>query len=149
MEKKQLKHILTTRLKDIYIQTFNNYCSKTANQKKCKIINTCQQLAYESKAYLTQIRSANIRTMLNRCCIDANCTLDSSYRSFRYKSMEDSLCKTCNVRSLSDEDKLQMVLNFKPLRKKVNENKACEAIYAFVKNTYQSIQGITFSTSVT
>ena len=53
--------------------------------------------------------------------------------------------------SLSDEDKLQIVLNFKPLWKKVNENEACvdEAIYAFVKNTYQSAQGLNFSTSVT
>ena len=74
--------------KDIYIQTFNNYCSTTANQSK---------LAYEPKAYLTQIRSANIRNMFTRFRIDANCTLDSSYRSFRYKSVEDSLCKICDV----------------------------------------------------
>ena len=59
-----------------------------------------------------------------------------------------------NYLSLSDEDKLQIVLNFKPLWKKVNENVACETIYAFVKklkNTYQtqSAQGLNFSTSVT
>ena len=125
----------------------------------------------------------NIRNMFTRFRIDANCTLDSRYRSFRYKSVEDSLCKICNVvqsvdhvllhckgsnltsnrtifknkfckyvpnyLSLSDEDKLQIVLNLKPLWKKVNENVACEAIYTFVKNTYQSTQGLSFSTSVT
>ena len=103
-------------------------------------------------------------------CIDANCTLDCRYRSFRFKSVEDSLCKICNVvqsvdhvllhckgsnltsnrtifentfckyvpnyHSLSDEDKLEIVLNFKPLWMNVNENEACEAIYTFVKNTY-------------
>ena len=55
-----------------------------------------------------------------------------------------------NYRSFSDEDKLQMVLNCKPLLKKVNENEACVTIYMyiFVKNTYQSVQGMTFSTSV-
>ena len=182
-EKKQLKRILTTRLKDIYIQTFSNYCGTKANQNKCKIINTCQQLTYEPKAYLTRIRSANIRNMFTRFRIDANCTMDSRYRSFRFKAVEDSLCKICNVvqsvdhvllhckgsnltsnrsifenkfckyvpnyHSLSDEDKLQIVLNFKPLWKKVNENEACEAIYTFVKNTYQSAQGLNFSTSVT
>ena len=96
-EKKQLKSILTTRLKDIYLQTFSNYCGMTANQNKCKIINTCQQLAYEPKAYLTRIRSANIRNMFTRFRIDANCTLDSRYRSFSNKSVEDSQCKICNV----------------------------------------------------
>ena len=45
-----------------------------------------------------------------------------------------------NYRSLGDEDKIQMVLNFKPLWKKVNENEACETIYNFVKNTYQNVQ---------
>ena len=36
-----------------------------------------------------------------------------------------------------------MVLNFKPLWKKVTENEACETIYmyTFVKNTYLSVQG--------
>ena len=135
-EKKQLKHILTTRLKDIYIQAFSNYCCIAENQNKCKIINTCQQLTYEPKAYLTRIRSANIRNMFTRF---------RRHRSFRYKSLEDSLCKICNVvqsvdhvllhckgsnlksnrtifenkfckyvpnyHSLSDEDKLQIVLN--------------------------------------
>ena len=105
-------------------------------------------------------------------------TLDCRYRGFRFKSVEDSLCKICNVvqsvdhvllhckgsnlksnrtifenkfckyvpnnHSLSDEDKLQIVLNFKPLWKKVNESEACEAIYTFVKNTYQSAQGLNF-----
>ena len=151
------KVILTTILKDIFIQTFNNYCSTTANQNKC------QQLTYEPKAYLPKIRSDNICNMFTRFRIDANCTLDSRYRGFRYKSVEDSLCKTCNViqfvdhvqgskltrnrtifevklckyapnyHSLSDEDKLQMVLNFKPLWKKVNE--ACETIYSYVQKT--------------
>ena len=61
-----------------------------------------------------------------------------------------SSCKyVSNYLSLSDEDKLQIVLNFKPLWKKDNENVACETIYAFVKNTYQSAQGLNFSTSVT
>ena len=105
-------------------------------------------------------RSANIRNMFTRFRIDANCTLDSCHRSFRYKSVEDSLCKICNVVqsvdhvllyckgkdlttnriifedkldlckyvpkycSLSDEHKLQMVLNFRPLWKKANENEA-------------------------
>ena len=110
--------------------------------------------------------------MFTRFRIDANCTLDCRYRSFRFKSVEDSLCKICNIvqsvdhvllhckgsnltsnrtilenkfckyvpnyHSLSDEDKLQIVLNFKPLLKKVNENEAC-----------QSAQGLNFSTSVT
>ena len=63
---------------------------------------------------------------------------------------EDKFCKYVpNYLSLSDEDKLQIVLNLKPLWKNVNENEACEAIYAFVKNTYQSTQGLNFSTSVT
>ena len=54
-----------------------------------------------------------------------------------------------NYRSLSDEHKLQMVLNFRPLWKKANENEACETIYTFVKNTYLNVQGMTFHTSVT
>ena len=63
---------------------------------------------------------------------------------------ENKFCKYVpNYLSLSDEDKLQIVLNLKPLWKKVNENVACEAIYTFVKNTYQSTQGLNFSTSVT
>ena len=63
---------------------------------------------------------------------------------------EKKICKYVpNYHSLSDEDKLQIVLNFKPLWKKVNENEACEAIYTFVKNTYQSAQDLNFSTSVT
>ena len=32
IEKKQLKHILTTTLKDIYIQTFNSYCCTIATK---------------------------------------------------------------------------------------------------------------------
>ena len=63
---------------------------------------------------------------------------------------ENKFCKYVpNYHSLSDEDKLQIVLNFKPLWKNVNENEACEAIYTFVKNTYLSAQGLNFSTSVT
>ena len=63
---------------------------------------------------------------------------------------ENKFCKYVpNYLSLSDGDKLQIFLNYKPLWKKVNENEACEAIYAFVKNTYQSAQGLNFCTSVT
>ena len=63
---------------------------------------------------------------------------------------ENKFCKYVpNYHSLSDEDKLQIVLNFKTLWKKVNGNEACEAIYTFVKNTYQSAQGLNFSVSVT
>ena len=47
---------------------------------------------------------------------------------------ENKFCKYVpNYLSLSDEDKLQIVLNLKPLWKKVNENVACEAIYTFVR----------------
>ena len=45
---------------------------------------------------------------------------------------ENKFCKYVpNYHSLSDEDKLQIVLNFKPLWKKLNENEVCDAIYAY------------------
>ena len=65
-------------------------------------------------------------------------------------TFENKLCKyVSNYHNLSDDNKLQIVLNCKPLWKKVNENEACEPIYTFVKNTYQSAQGMNFSTSLT
>ena len=43
---------------------------------------------------------------------------------------ENKLCKYVpNYHGLSDDDKLQIVLDFKPLWKKVNGNRPCEAIY--------------------
>ena len=106
-EKKQLKRIRTTRLKDIYIQTFSNYYGTTENKNKCKIINTCQQLTCVPRAYLTQIRSGNIRNMSTRFCIDANCTLDSRCISFRYKSVEESSILSLYGRKL---------MNMKPVK---------------------------------
>ena len=45
---------------------------------------------------------------------------------------ENKLCKCVpNYRSLSDEDKLQMILNFKPLWNNVNENEARETIRVY------------------
>ena len=98
-EKKQLKRISTDYQTKGYLYTGIQQLLLylTENQNNCKIINTCQQLTYEPKAYLTRIRSANIRNMFTRFRIDANCTFDSCHRSFRYKSVEDSLCKICNV----------------------------------------------------
>ena len=44
--------------------------------------------------------------------------------------LENKFCKHVpNYHSLSDDDILKIVLNFKPLWKKVNENEAYEAIY--------------------
>ena len=44
---------------------------------------------------------------------------------------EDKLCKYVpNYCSLSDEHKLQMVLDFRPVWRKANENEACETIYS-------------------
>ena len=84
--------------------------------------------------------------MFTRFHIDANCTLDTCYTSFRQRYVEDSGCKICNAvqfvdhvllttnriilenklckyvpnyHSLSDEVKLQIVLNFQTLWKKV------------------------------
>ena len=95
-EKKGLKLLLTTRLKDIYIQTLDTYCLDSINLEKCKVINACQQDLYETKPYLSQLRSANVRSMFTKMRIDANCTLDSQLRSFRNTKTKDPLCKECN-----------------------------------------------------
>ena len=95
-KKNSLKLLLTTRLKDIYIQTFDTYCLDSINSEKCKVINACQQDLYETKPYLSQLRSANVRSMFTKMRIDANCTLDSQLRSFRNTKTKDPLCKECN-----------------------------------------------------
>ena len=92
----RLKLLLTTRLKDIYIQTLDTYCLDSINSEKCKVINACQQDLYETKPYLSQLRSANVRSMFTKMRIDANCTLDSQLRSFRNTKTKDPLCKECN-----------------------------------------------------
>ena len=83
--------LLTTRLKDIYIQTFDTYCRDSINSEKCKVINACQQDLYETKPYLSQLRSANVRSMFTKMRKDANCTLDSQLRSFRNTKTKDPL----------------------------------------------------------
>ena len=98
-EKNCLKLLLTTRLKDIYIQTLDTYCLDSINSEKCKVINACQQDLYETKPYLSQLRSANVRSMFTKMRIDANCTLDSQLRNFRNTKTKEPLCKECMMYS--------------------------------------------------
>ena len=95
-EKNCLKSLLRTRLKDLYVQTLDTYCLDSINLEKYKVMNACQQDLYETKPYLSQLRSANVRSMFTKIRIDANCTLDSQLRSFRNTKTKDPLCKKCN-----------------------------------------------------
>ena len=72
-------------------------CKDYANLEMCKVINICQTTSYEKKTCLTNIRSANIRSMFTKMHIDANCSLDSRLRSFKRNKTEDAMCKECNV----------------------------------------------------
>ena len=67
----------------------------------CKIINICKTTPYEKKHDLTNIWSANIRSMFTKMRIDANCTLDSRLRSFKHNKTEDAMCKECNAHQYS------------------------------------------------
>ena len=115
----------------IYIQTFDTYCLDSINSEKCKVINACQQDLYETKPYLSQLRSANVRSMFTKMRIDANCTLDSQLRSFRNTKTKDPLCKECNdVQSVTH---VLLTCKNKDLteNRTMFENKICKHVYKY------------------
>ena len=142
-KKNSLKLLLTTRLKDIYIQTFDTYCLDSINSEKCKVINACQQDLYETKPYLSQLRSANVRSMFTKMRIDANCTLDSQLRSFRNTKTKDPLCKECNdVQSVTH---VLLTCKNKDLteNRTMFENKICKHVYKYpMFSTQEKLQTV-------
>ena len=130
-KKNSLKLLLTTRLKDIYIQTFDTYCRDSINSEKCKVINACQQDLYETKPYLSQLGSANVRSMFTKMRIDANCTLDSQLRSFRNTKTKDPLCKECN--DVQSATHVLLTCKNKDLteNRTMFENKICKHVYKY------------------
>ncbi len=48
--------------------------------------------------YLSNVKSPQLRSIIAKYRLDVNNTLDSKYRSFRWKNITSNLCRFCNVR---------------------------------------------------
>ncbi len=97
-EKDQLKHILTQKLQDVFIQQYRAYLNDESNSDKCLLAKMCDKVVYNMSHYLSNVNSPQIWSIIAKYRLDVNNTLDSKYRSFRYKNITNNLCRFCNVR---------------------------------------------------
>ncbi len=97
-KKDQLKHILTPKLHDVFIQQYRAYLNDEANSDKCYLAKTCDKGLHSMNHYLSNVKSLQIRSSIAKYRLDMNNTLESKYRSFRCKTISSNLCRFCNVR---------------------------------------------------
>ncbi len=90
-EKDQLKHILTQKLQDVFIQQYRAYLNDEANSDKCFLAKMYDKGVYNMSHYLLNVKSPQIRSIIAKYRLDVN-TLDSKYRSFRCKNITSNLC---------------------------------------------------------
>jgi len=93
----KLKQVITRRLKDIFIQKYNEYIHDEKNNDKCKIVKKCvTNVQYKAAKYLDKIKSPSVRSVFTKFRLDINNTQDCKNRSFRYKHIASNLCINCN-----------------------------------------------------
>ncbi len=86
------------KLQNVFIQQYRAYLNDESNSDKCHLAKMCDKGVYNMSHYLSNVKSPQIRSIIAKYRLYVNNTLDSKYRSFRYKNTTSNLCRFCNVR---------------------------------------------------
>ncbi len=71
-EKDQLKHILTQKLQDVFIQQYRAYLNDEVNSDKCLLAKMCDKGVYNKSHYLLNVKSPQITSIIAKYRLNVN-----------------------------------------------------------------------------